>query len=261
MTSLPTSGGRNTQREREGWDLHCYCRILLVNHSYDHFLWEHENTRPALISAREQRGCLCSSDSNYIFKRKLNKEEVVILDSPNYIKGYRYELFCLIKHVQTPHCLIHCITAPEISSTWNQNRDKNEQYNQEIFDALVQRFEFPDSRNRWDSPLFTVHKDEKLPLEQICNAIFHRKAPPPNQSTQMQPLSSTNFLHELDKVTQEVVTTVLNAQKTSVPGDVIMVPGASEKISFEIIVICLTICGLCRLFTVTRNSGQTSLIV
>ncbi|KAE8617062.1 hypothetical protein XENTR_v10008972 [Xenopus tropicalis] len=294
MTSLPTSGGRNTQREREGWDLHCYCRILLVNHSYDHFLWEHENTRPALISAREQRGCLCSSDSNYIFKRpfeemplvvlcgfpcsgkssrsqelqehleqsgrkvhiigdhvlgvdrnavyadskkekelrgslraaverKLNKEEVVILDSPNYIKGYRYELFCLIKHVQTPHCLIHCITAPEISSTWNQNRDKNEQYNQEIFDALVQRFEFPDSRNRWDSPLFTVHKDEKLPLEQICNAIFHRKAPPPNQSTQMQPLSSTNFLHELDK-------TVLNAQKTSVPGDVIMVPGASEKV-------------------------------
>uniref|UniRef100_F6W3M1 Protein KTI12 homolog n=1 Tax=Xenopus tropicalis TaxID=8364 RepID=F6W3M1_XENTR len=155
--------------------------------------------------------------------------------SVHFFLGYRYELFCLIKHVQTPHCLIHCITAPEISSTWNQNRDKNEQYNQEIFDALVQRFEFPDSRNRWDSPLFTVHKDEKLPLEQICNAIFHRKAPPPNQSTQMQPLSSTNFLHELDKVTQEVVTTVLNAQKTSVPGDVIMVPGASEKISFEII--------------------------
>ncbi|KAG9462808.1 hypothetical protein GDO78_023062 [Eleutherodactylus coqui] len=32
-----------------------------------------------------------------------------------------------------------------------------------------------------------------------------------------QPLSSTNFLHELDKA-------ILSAQKTSVPGDVIMLP-------------------------------------
>ncbi|KAG8440173.1 hypothetical protein GDO86_006104 [Hymenochirus boettgeri] len=141
-------------------------------------------------------------------ERNLNKEDVVILDSLNYIKGYRYELFCLIKHVQTPHCLIHCVTAPEISCSWNQSREKNEQYSQEIFDALVQRFEFPDSRNRWDNPIFTVQKDDKLPLEQICDALFHRKAPPPNQSTQ---------------------TAILNSQKTSIPGDVLMVPGASER--------------------------------
>ncbi|KAM9311831.1 protein KTI12 homolog [Gastrophryne carolinensis] len=139
-------------------------------------------------------------------ERNLNKENVVILDSLNYIKGYRYELFCLIKHAQTPHCLIYCVTAPDISSAWNQDRHLNEQYTRDIFDALILRFEAPDSRNRWDSPLFTVQKDDALPLEQICNAIFHRKAPPPNQSTQTQPLSSTNFLHELDKVTQEVVT-------------------------------------------------------
>ncbi|XP_068131929.1 protein KTI12 homolog [Hyperolius riggenbachi] len=162
-------------------------------------------------------------------ERKLNKEDVVILDSLNYIKGYRYELFCLIKHAQTPHCLIHCVTSTDISSSWNQDRGPDEQYTEDIFDALVQRFEAPDSRNRWDSPLFTVQKDDVLPLEEICNAIFHRKAPPPNQSTQTQPLSSTNFLHELDKVTQDVVTAVLQAQKTSVPGDIVAVPGASEK--------------------------------
>ncbi|XP_056428905.1 protein KTI12 homolog isoform X1 [Hyla sarda] len=162
-------------------------------------------------------------------ERKLNKEDVVILDSLNYIKGYRYELFCLIKHAQTPHCLIYCLTSTDISSSWNQDRHQDNQYTQAVFDALVQRFEAPDSRNRWDSPLFTVHMEDVLPLEQISNAIFHRKAPPPNQSTQTQPLSSTNFLHELDKVTQEVVTAILSAQKTSVPGDIIMVPGATEK--------------------------------
>uniref|UniRef100_A0A674CV15 Protein KTI12 homolog n=1 Tax=Salmo trutta TaxID=8032 RepID=A0A674CV15_SALTR len=129
----------------------------------------------------------------------------------------RYELFCLIKHTQTPHCLTHglwfCFCFHSL-------------------DALVLRFETPDSRNRWDSPLFTIQKEDTLPFEAISDAIFKRKAPPPNQSTQSQPLSSTNFLYELDKVTQDVLMAILNSQKTSVPGDLIAVPGATEKISF-----------------------------
>ncbi|XP_069480849.1 protein KTI12 homolog isoform X2 [Ambystoma mexicanum] len=153
---------------------------------------------------KELRGALRAE-----VERKLNKEDVVILDSLNYIKGYRYELYCLIKHTQTPHCLIHCLTSPEVSSEWNNKRQPENQYSQEIFDALVKRFEAPDSRNRWDSPLFSLQKDDPLPFEDLCNAIFHRKAPPPNQSTQ---------------------TALLNAQKTSVPGDLIVVPGANEKI-------------------------------
>ncbi|KAG7473273.1 hypothetical protein MATL_G00094020 [Megalops atlanticus] len=165
-------------------------------------------------------------------ERKVNKDDVVILDSLNYIKGYRYELFCLIKHTQTPHCLVYCVTSAEVSATWNASREADKRYIQEILDALVMRFEAPDSRNRWDSPLFAIQKDDTLPFEAISDAIFHRKALPPNQSTQNQPLSSTNFLYELDKVTQDVLTAVLSAQKTSVPGDLIVVPGATEKISF-----------------------------
>ncbi|KAF3854807.1 hypothetical protein F7725_022862 [Dissostichus mawsoni] len=172
-------------------------------------------------------------------ERKVNKGDIVILDSLNYIKGYRYELFCLIKHAQTPQCLVYCLTSDEVSTTWNTNRDAAEQYTQEMsvkspthrvlcisesktihccffilpdiccffcsFDALVLRFEAPDSRNRWDSPLFTILKDDTIPFEDISDALFKRKAPPPNQSTQSQPLSSSNFLYELDKITQEVL--------------------------------------------------------
>uniref|UniRef100_A0A7N9AW97 Protein KTI12 homolog n=1 Tax=Mastacembelus armatus TaxID=205130 RepID=A0A7N9AW97_9TELE len=163
-------------------------------------------------------------------ERKVNKDDIVILDSLNYIKGYRYELFCLIKHAQTPHCLVYCLTSDEQSSSWNSSRDAAEQYTQDIFDALVLRFEAPDSRNRWDSPLFTILKDDTLPFEAISDALFKRKAPPPNQSTQSQPLSSANFLYELDKITQDVLMAVFNAQKTSVPGDLVSVPGATEKI-------------------------------
>ncbi|CAB1458904.1 unnamed protein product [Pleuronectes platessa] len=165
-------------------------------------------------------------------ERKVNKDDIVILDSLNYIKGYRYELFCLIKHAQTPHCLVYCLTSDEQSSSWNSGREAAEQYTQDIFDALVLRYEAPDSRNRWDSPLFSILKDDTLPFEAISDALFKRKAPAPNQSTQSQPLSSSNFLYELDKITQEVLVAIFNSQKTSVPGDLISVPGATEKISF-----------------------------
>ncbi|XP_017566623.1 protein KTI12 homolog isoform X1 [Pygocentrus nattereri] len=176
-------------------------------------------------SEKNLRGALRSE-----VERKLNKEDIVILDSLNYIKGYRYELFCLIKHAQTPHCLVYCLTSADLSSEWNKERKEGCQYSQEILDALILRFEAPDSRNRWDSPLFTIQKDDALPFEAISDAIFKRKAPPPNQSTQSQPLSSTNFLYELDKVTQDILMAVLDSQKTSVPGDFIAIPGATERI-------------------------------
>ncbi|XP_053356338.1 protein KTI12 homolog [Clarias gariepinus] len=177
---------------------------------------------------KDLRGALRSE-----VERRINKDDIVILDSLNYIKGYRYELFCLIKHVQTPHCLVYCLTSPEISSEWNKEREADYRYSQEVLDALILRFEAPDSRNRWDSPLFTIEKEDKLPFEAISDAIFKRKVPPPNQSTQSQPLSSTNFLFELDRVTQHVLMTVLDSQKTSLPGDVIAIPGTTEKISVK----------------------------
>ncbi|XP_007235727.3 protein KTI12 homolog [Astyanax mexicanus] len=176
-------------------------------------------------SEKNLRGALRSE-----VERKLNKDDIVILDSLNYIKGYRYELFCLVKHAQTPHCLVFCLTSADLSSEWNKEREVDCQYTQEILDALILRFEAPDSRNRWDSPLFTIQKEDTLPFEAISDAIFKRKAPPPNQSTQSQPLSSTNFLYELDKVTQDILMAVLDSQKTSVPGDLVVIPGATEKI-------------------------------
>ena len=45
------------------------------------------------------------------------------------------------------------------------------------------RFEAPKPNNRWDSPLFVIQKDDTLPYEAISDAIFKRKAPPPNAST------------------------------------------------------------------------------
>ena len=39
-------------------------------------------------------------------QKLMSKEDVVILDSLNYIKGYRYELCCISKLTQTPQCVV-----------------------------------------------------------------------------------------------------------------------------------------------------------
>ena len=45
--------------------------------------------------------------------RHLTKDTVVILDALNYIKGYRYELYCASKSVKTTQVTVHCdISSP-----------------------------------------------------------------------------------------------------------------------------------------------------
>lgn len=154
----------------------------------------------------------------------------MIVDSLNYIKGYRYELYCLSKHMKTPQCVVHCDVSPADAQVWNAGREVCERYSNEVFDSLVMRFEAPDSRNRWDSPLFVVQPDDPLPVEDVMATLLHRKPPPPNLSTQSQPLSSADFLHELDRMTQEVVLKVIEAQRTAVPGDILTVSTGDEKL-------------------------------
>ena len=52
------------------------------------------------------------------------------------------------------------------------------------FNELVSRFEEPDDRNRWDSPLFTVLSDDtSVSCDAIWDAVIVRLPKPPNQST------------------------------------------------------------------------------
>jgi len=57
---------------------------------------------------------------------------------------------------------------------------------------LVMRFEAPDSRNRWDSPVFTVHTADPVPFDQVHQVLYHRPPAPPNLST--LPVSSKHLL-------------------------------------------------------------------
>lgn len=123
--------------------------------------------------------------------RLLNNEDVVILDAGNYIKGYRYELYCASKAVRTTQCTLFCAIPTAKAWEFNERRaerdtqpDDGSKYTKEVFDSLCVRFEEPHGNNRWDSPLFTVLPEDQLDVEAIYGALFENKPPPPNKSTQ-----------------------------------------------------------------------------
>ena len=224
MCGLPSSGKTTRARQLEEHLVKEHNSTVIIVSDEEQNIDKNEVYNDSKME-KEVRGNLKSA-----VQRQIGKDTVVILDSANYIKGFRYELYCVTKSAQTPHCVIHTDINPLVAKEWNAKRAESEQYTTDILEGLVMRFETPNSQSRWDSPLFVVLPEDQLPCEQIASALFQRKAPPPNMSTQSQPLSSTNFLHELDKITQITIATIMDAQKTGVPGDQIVIPGATDKV-------------------------------
>ena len=78
--------------------------------------------------------------------RHLTKDTVVILDGLNYIKGFRYELYCASKSVKTTQVTVHCDISPPTAWAWNESReDGKNKWSKETFDALVMRYEVSSS--------------------------------------------------------------------------------------------------------------------
>ncbi|CAI4224409.1 unnamed protein product [Auanema sp. JU1783] len=190
----------------------------------------------------------------------IGKNTTVICDSLNYIKGYRYELFLLAKLVKTTYGVLFCNAEENACLTFDQEKETPRSYGEKMVQELCFRYEKPD-RNRWDSPLFeikigTVEKaldDEipddmmydlsyrsprfvNIPLEDIYLSLFEGVPLTENKSTVVAPLAPTNFLHDLDRATQEVVSAIISGQAHTVPGQPIVIDCAEancNKITFN----------------------------
>ncbi|KAH0545155.1 hypothetical protein FGG08_000767 [Glutinoglossum americanum] len=160
-------------------------------------------------------------------KRVLGRDDIVVADGPNYIKGFRYQLFCEAKALGTPSCVVHIgtpvTTCREINSRLLASPETDGGYPDDIFENLVFRYEEPNGMTRWDSPLFTVlYNDDAPPLEAIWEAMVGKegevKVVKPNAATVLKPAAESNYLYELDKTTQNILTSVLEWQKDH-PGE------------------------------------------
>ncbi|CAK4032459.1 related to kti12 [Lecanosticta acicola] len=143
-------------------------------------------------------------------KRVLTKDTLVIADGMNYIKGFRYQLYCEAKAVQTTSCVVHVGTPAEQCRQFNE---QTEAYPPEVFENLVFRYEEPNGMNRWDAPLFTVPIDDAAPP---CEAIWEAmvgsdgkaKVVRPNAATVLKPAAEQDYLYELDKTTSDIITRI-----------------------------------------------------
>lgn len=138
----------------------------------------------------------------------------------NYIKGFRYQLYCEAKALQTPSCVVHvgvpAAKCRELNTTALETGTGG--YEAEIFENLVFRYEEPNGMTRWDSPLFTVpFDDEGPPCEAIWEALIgsdgKAKVVRPNAATVLKPASEQDYLYELDKTTSEVVASLTQWQQ------------------------------------------------
>jgi protein KTI12 len=85
------------------------------------------------VSEKNTRGALKS-----LAERSLSRGTVVIFDSLNNIKGYRYELWCIARQAATRYCMVHVDTPTEMCRTWNAAR-ATPSYEPDVFEDLAGR--------------------------------------------------------------------------------------------------------------------------
>ncbi|XP_026388379.1 protein KTI12 homolog isoform X2 [Papaver somniferum] len=165
--------------------------------------------------------------------RSLPKDNIVIVDSLNSIKGYRYELWCLARAAGIRYCVVRTFEESSCRE-WNKERIEKAEgsYNNKIFEDLIRRFEKPDRRNRWDCPLFELYPSKDR-IEQSSAAIVEAvsyltkkvdsrtksvKLLQPTVATQNVRVSEANSLYEMDRATQEVINAIIEAQSQALGG-------------------------------------------
>ncbi|PLN85825.1 chromatin associated protein KTI12 [Aspergillus taichungensis] len=175
--------------------------VVSTHNNSDHPRTVYDNAR----SEKQTRGVAYTRA-----RRLLGRDSIVILDGMNYIKGYRYQLWCEAKALGTSCCVVHvgtpidqCIannearlqrkeqqsksdgekeSARQTETAHGSNDDtqkQEDQANQDedpypaaLLNNLIFRYEEPSTHSRWDKPLFTVPwSDPEPPSADIWTAL------------------------------------------------------------------------------------------
>lgn len=252
LTGYPTSGKTHRAHQLQSY-LTTRISSLPTNHPSSsfrvHLISDHTLSIPRKVynleskESHERSNNASEKDARATIyaavKRVLSNKDIVILDGANYIKGWRYQLYCEAKAVRTPHCVVHIGTPVNQASGVNDERlagrkdgkvngevrEEDMPYESECWKNLVYRYEEPNAMARWDSPLFTVLWDDEMPpCEAIWDAVVGseveggKKVIRPNQATVLKAPSSEDYLYELDRSTQGILNRILEWAKDH-PGE------------------------------------------
>jgi len=166
-------------------------------------------------------------------ERMLSREVVVIVDSLNYIKGFRYELYCISRSVGTPSCLVYSNVERNKTFEWNQLKDQDKRWDEKILEELINRFEVPMENRKWEKPLFTIDEERIIPLDDILTCCLSTYTKSVHAPTQHAKLSDTNYLYDLDKVTLDIIKSILEQQRVEDIGNLITVSHTDNKMKLN----------------------------
>ncbi|CAD8071886.1 unnamed protein product [Paramecium primaurelia] len=160
-------------------------------------------------SEKMTRGFLKSNVEKYI-----QAGQLVIFDSINYIKGYRYELYCLARAAKTTNCLLYLNVPLEICQKNNENRENK--FNDNLLIDLYKRMEIPKQKDRWECPYFEIRFQEKTPLDEMAEVLFYaEKTAKDPIATKKEQQNEGNFVHEQEKRVQDILDQIINKQVES----------------------------------------------
>ncbi|GFR11719.1 protein KTI12 homolog, partial [Trichonephila clavata] len=147
-------------------------------------------------------------------ERHLSKDTTVILDAGNYIKGYRYELYCLSKGCKTTHCVIHCVLLPNDCWIFNEKHDSSEQYSQEFnLSQLKHSPTIADLQSKWlgrlpnnTQTILTALKEDLAGLASVADKI--NDLADHSNINSVTPQTSDNRVAQLEKQVAQLTTLV-----------------------------------------------------
>ncbi|KAF7376072.1 hypothetical protein MSAN_00022000 [Mycena sanguinolenta] len=180
-------------------------------------------------SEKPARGALFTA-----VQRLMAQDKVVIVDAPNYIKGFRYQLYCAAREMKLRVCTVYVVATPELCRQWNQSRVDGRVYASETLENLLVRFEEPSSMVRWDSPLFTVPWTEELPAEQIAQALLTGNVKPPNSGTLAAVKAPSDALHVLEQTSTAMVSAIMDAQAAAGTGGGLVTLPLSGSLTIQV---------------------------
>lgn len=166
--------------------------------------------------------------------RALQPDRVVICDSLNYIKGFRYELYCAAREAGAAYCVVW--TLSPVDACVARDAGRADAYGERLVRALADRFEAPRAQDRWDAPLHTVANafagEAREKAEAVADAVGKgARRLVPTVATRQRPRASEDAFGTIDRLTRAAEAGVLAEMRAGRgAGEHIHVAGASKKL-------------------------------
>lgn len=171
-----------------------------------------------------RRETTARSDFKSAVHRSLIPDQVVIADGMNFIKGFRYELWCFARESGLSFCCAFCEATDEEATERSKHR-----YPAETLKDLIGRMERPNDKQKWDRPLIVVKDpNDKETLQAIVTqALSSTSKLVAKKATTKAIGNSAQVNDQLDSLVNEFSSELLKIQDTVPLGGKITVCGAT----------------------------------